>query len=134
MKILHVYCCLLALSVALSATACVTPRRLDRFSEVPSGSLLASAPRAIVVERAFQHRASSFPSGRYVATVTNGTGVYYDAPEELIQNGPFGANTIKGGLYLEPASPREIRAWTSYRGAPIVVFGNIEGLSYRFEK
>ena len=125
---------LIIASIALSMTSCVTPRRLDRFSEVPAGSLLGSAPRVIVVERAFQHKASSFPAGRYVATVTDGTGVYYDAPEELIQNGPFGANTIKGGLYLSPASPRAIRAWTSYRGAPIKVIGDIQGLAYRFEK
>ncbi len=125
---------LLTLSLALATTSCVTPRRLDRFSEVPAGSLLASAPRAIIVERPFVHKASSFPAGRYAATVTDGKGVYYDAPEELIQNGPFGANTIKGGLYLSPASPREIRTWTSYRGAPIKVIGEIEGMVYRFEK
>jgi hypothetical protein len=97
-------------------------------------SSLASAPRTLIVDRPFRHKVSSYPSGRYIATVTDGRGIYYEAQDKVIQTGVFRVATVYGGLYVPVDKSESIRSWVEYEGTPIKVIGDIEGLSYHFEK
>lgn len=134
MKYRALFCYSAFLALLLAQTSCVIPRRLDRVSDMTGTTAVGSAPRFLVVERPFRHKASSFPAGRYQATVTDGAGVYYEAPDKVIQNALFGANTIEGGLYVPTSRDEGVRTWVSYGGSPIKVIGAVQDLSFHSEK